>query len=142
MPTSTPLLQLTSSTVLDDGRAFALLEREANGVSSRDVKEVKRYYGFTDKLLADLLRINLRTYQRQLAAKEAFKPVPTSNLLAVLQVLRYGEEVLGERAALVDWLERPNASLNGQTPISMLHLATGRKLIQDVLTRIDYGVFG
>ncbi len=135
-------LQLTLPTATDDGRAFELLDKERQGLPFESIREVAEYYGFADKEMADLLSVDLRTYQRYQKEGSTLKVSRSTALLDPLQVLRYGEVVFGSLDKLQRWLRRPNASLDGHRPIDLLHLSTGRHLVKDVLTRIEFGVFG
>ena len=52
-------------------------------------------------------------------------------------------DVLGSREKAIDWMKAPNGALGGATPISVLDTDTelGAKAVEDVLVRIEYGVF-
>lgn len=135
-------LELSLPTVTDDGRAFELLDKEREGLPFSAVREVIERYGFSDQEAATLLGVDLRTFQRYREKDARLKPARSTALLAPLQVLRYGEVVFGAPAKLKRWLRRENAALGGHRPLALLHLSTGRELVRDVLTRIEFGVFG
>ena len=45
------------------------------------------------------------------------------------------------RSAPTKRLRRPNAALQGATPLSLLRTGSGAELVEQVLGRIAYGVF-
>ena len=49
--------------------------------------------------------------------------------------------VLGTPEKADEWLVIPNRALGGATPLSMLGTKTGAQAVEDVLGRIEYGVF-
>ena len=51
--------------------------------------------------------------------------------------------VLGSREKATDWMKAPNGALGGATPISVLDTDTesGARAAEDVLVRIEFGVF-
>ena len=49
--------------------------------------------------------------------------------------------VLGSREAAERWLERPAIGLDRACPIDLLATPTGAKMVDELLTRIEYGVY-
>ena len=50
-------------------------------------------------------------------------------------------EVLGKPRALA-WLRTPLAGLDGKTPLAVMADADGRQQVEEILGRIEHGVFG
>jgi putative toxin-antitoxin system antitoxin component (TIGR02293 family) len=52
-------------------------------------------------------------------------------------------DVLGSKEKAIDWMKAPNGALGGATPISVLDTETklGARAAEDVLARIEFGVF-
>ncbi len=58
------------------------------------------------------------------------------------KVLQHAFETFGSAEKAWHWLERPNLLLAGATPLHLLQNdPTQYELVDDELTRIDYGVF-
>ena len=51
-------------------------------------------------------------------------------------------EVLGSRARALAWLRTPVGGLDGKTPLEAMAAAEGRQQVEDILGRIEHGVFG
>ena len=57
-------------------------------------------------------------------------------------IIAHALETFGSEEKAWHWLERPNTFFAGSTPISILQdNPTRYELVEDELTRIDYGVF-
>ncbi len=50
-------------------------------------------------------------------------------------------ETFGEEDKARAWLRRPNRALKGRTPLDLLDTGSGAIVVDQVLTRIAYGVF-
>ena len=48
----------------------------------------------------------------------------------------------GSRGGAVRWFATPNPALSGETPLSLLDTDAGVRQVDDVLTRIEFGVYG
>ena len=56
------------------------------------------------------------------------------------EILKYGVEVFnGDKLKFYRWLNKPNTSLGGEIPKSLLKTKEGRGDIVSVLNRIEYG---
>jgi putative toxin-antitoxin system antitoxin component (TIGR02293 family) len=51
-------------------------------------------------------------------------------------------EVFANQEKALDWLQSPNPSLNGRTPLEATATEEGFQEADDVLTRIETGVLG
>ena len=61
---------------------------------------------------------------------------------AAQAIVAHALETFGSEGKALLWLERPNALFSGWAPIQILQTdPTKYELVEDELTRIDYGVF-
>ena len=51
-------------------------------------------------------------------------------------------EVLGSRPRALAWLRTPVGGLDGKTPLEVMAAAEGRQQVEDILGRVEHGVFG
>jgi uncharacterized protein (DUF2384 family) len=68
-----------------------------------------------------------------------FEVVPPSRFITLS--VRAGEVFANREKALV-WLQTPNPSLNGRTPLEATATEEGFHEADEVLTRIEFGVLG
>ena len=124
-----------------DTSTYALLATERTGIPIAEVEVLKQRYGFTDRELLSLLRMNVRTLQRRRKGGQALDAHESAAFVAVARALAYGHEVFGDIGKLVRWLRHPNGTLQSERPLDLLATSTGLRIVCDTLTRIDYGVY-
>ncbi len=56
-------------------------------------------------------------------------------------VLAHALDTFGNAETADSWLDTPNAALRNQTPRTLANTAEGARQVEEVLTRIDYGIF-
>ncbi len=62
-------------------------------------------------------------------------------ILLIIELIQYGQEVFNqEKEKYQRWLKKPNSSLGGQTPESMLDTTSGIEEVRKCLSRIEYGI--
>ena len=49
--------------------------------------------------------------------------------------------VFDDHEAACDWLSTPNPALSGHSPLSLLATDAGASRVDDVLTRLEFGVY-
>jgi putative toxin-antitoxin system antitoxin component (TIGR02293 family) len=60
---------------------------------------------------------------------------PADNILA------HALDTFGSTETADSWLDTPNAALRNQKPRTLANTAEGARQVEEVLTRIDYGIF-
>jgi putative toxin-antitoxin system antitoxin component (TIGR02293 family) len=94
------------------------------------------------KRLESAIGVSLRTMQRKKG--DAAKRLTTEQAGRTWQfaeILARATRVLGSQEAAERWLERPAIGLDRKSPIDLLATPTGARMVDDYLTRIDYGVY-
>jgi putative toxin-antitoxin system antitoxin component (TIGR02293 family) len=84
------------------------------------------------------------SYQQQTDRAQAHlttRDVHTVDLDGIVTVTARAIEVFGTREKAIRWLRTPLPSLSDRTPLSMLNTADGIEHIEDVLGRIEQGVW-
>ena len=117
----------------------AILSGVAYGSLIFLVNQVK---GLEEGDLAKVLGISTRTLRRQSETPD--KPMPTdlaSKAWLFAETLAKATEIFGGKDEAERWLSRPAMGLDGQRPIDMLQTVQGAELVNDFLTRLEYGVY-
>lgn len=68
-------------------------------------------------------------------------PEESARLRRIARVVRRAEMVFEDAAAALRWIQTPNASLGGVSPLSLLDTEIGEGAVLDALGRIEHGVF-
>ncbi|MGH7255646.1 MAG: type II RES/Xre toxin-antitoxin system antitoxin [Nitrospirales bacterium] len=76
-----------------------------------------------------------RKKQRKLRADES------DRLLRLARLGAHAADVLGSEEKAARWLRRPNRALGNQVPLELLESDIGAGQIEEVLGRIEYGVY-
>ena len=57
------------------------------------------------------------------------------------RVFEHARAVFDDGEAAGDWLSTPNPALSGHSPLSLLATDAGARRLDDVLTRLEFGVY-
>jgi putative toxin-antitoxin system antitoxin component (TIGR02293 family) len=92
--------------------------------------------------VASVLGISARTLQRQKVSPKKAMPVDLASKAWMLaETLAKASEIFGSREEAEAWMARPAMGLDGQRPIDLLRTLQGAEIVNDFLTRLEYGVY-
>jgi len=89
----------------------------------------------------DKVVIPSRTLQHRRSRREKLTVEESDRVLRLIRVLSLAETVYGSRELALAWLRKPHARLDGRTPLSLLRTYTGSRIVEELLIRIDEGMF-
>jgi putative toxin-antitoxin system antitoxin component (TIGR02293 family) len=110
-----------------------------NGVPGDAIGKVAKVMMVPKTQLYNLLHISPRTAQRTFASHLDVEK--SSHLVQIAKVYSRCLTIFKDPTKAVNWLQSPNYSLGDQSPLALLDTSEGIELVQDSLTRIEYGVF-
>lgn len=120
---------------------LAIIERARQGVTTRQVDQLTQLLQISFKEMATLLQVAERTLHR-FRSEGHLDQQASERLLLLENLTAHGLLVFDGRAdALADWLRYPLRELTNQPPLTLLTTISGFGLVDDVLTRIEYGVY-
>ncbi len=91
--------------------------------------------------LAATLHIRARTLSRRKDAGK-LEAMESDRLFRLARVFAHAVEVFEATERARDWLESENRALGGQRPLALLDTDAGAREVDDVLGRIEHGIFG
>jgi putative toxin-antitoxin system antitoxin component (TIGR02293 family) len=105
------------------------------------LNQLASHLGVTLKELAPLLQVSESTLHR--LRRQTTLAGPTSERVDLLKgIIQHGLRVYGgNEDALRDWLRYPLGELDGRTPLQTLTTIAGLSQVDDVLGRIEHGIF-
>lgn len=120
---------------------LTIVEQARQGVTTKQVDQLAQLLQLSLRELATLLQIAERTLHR--FRREGSLDEQSSERLLLLESLAaHGLLVFDNQSdALANWLRYPLRELKNQTPFQLLTTISGFGLVDDVLTRIEYGVY-
>jgi putative toxin-antitoxin system antitoxin component (TIGR02293 family) len=121
--------------------AHELLER---GLPAHALDYLMGHLTVLDKTdsLEKAVGISVRTYQRRKDAPS--KPLSleqSGRTWKFAEILTKTTDIFGSQEEAEAWLERPAIGLDQRRPIDLLSTPTGVELVEDYLTRLQYGVY-
>lgn len=143
-------MQTTAIADLLEGRSN-LGERPANaadwqrvierGIPASSAEALKGTLAVSDRVLAALLGISEKTLSRARTTRTRLDPVSSDRLFRLARIAALAIAVLEDRGRAFGWLKRPQISLGGKTPLSLLGTDVGRDQVEKLLLRIEHGVY-
>lgn len=96
----------------------------------------------SEKELARSLGVSPKTLQRQAKTESArLSSVQGDRLYRLARIVALAEEVFEDRERAVRWLREPQRGLGNRVPLELLLSDAGTREVEDLLGRIEYGVF-
>ena len=103
---------------------------------------IKRLLGLgLERAEIDAAVIPSRTLQHRRSRRERLTLEESDRVLRMVRILSTAEAVYGSRERALGWLRRPHPRLDGRSPISLLKTDTGSRIVEELLTQIDEGMF-
>lgn len=118
-----------------------VIEVLRTGLPATTLASVATLLGISKRRLIALLGMDSGSgHWRRKLLDDRLSAKHTEHLLMMMEVLYLGERYFGERAAALDWLNKPTPAFCGVAPMSLLDTATGISIITDELNRLAHGM--
>jgi putative toxin-antitoxin system antitoxin component (TIGR02293 family) len=119
----------------------SLLKRLDEGLSYTAFERLKHRLKVTSRELADAALITQRTLARRKTAGR-MQPDESDRLVRLARVFSRAIELYaGDADAAQAWMMRPNRALGGPSPFEMAKTEVGSREVENLVTRIEHGVF-
>lgn len=124
----------------DDQRSFNLIKLVREGIPYSEFSKVLTKYPFTLKEWSNYLNISTRTLERHRDDNKSFRQEQSERILAIFQLLNYGNTVFDFQKGFYNWLNSESIALGGIKPKELLDTSIGIGIIKDELGRIEHGI--
>jgi putative toxin-antitoxin system antitoxin component (TIGR02293 family) len=92
--------------------------------------------------VVNALGISARTLRRQKETPKKSMPADlASKTWLFAETLAKASEVFGSKERAEEWMAKPAMGLDRQRPIDLLQTFQGAEIVNDFLTRLEYGVY-
>jgi putative toxin-antitoxin system antitoxin component (TIGR02293 family) len=92
--------------------------------------------------LSHVVGVSYRTVQRRADSPgKALSESQGARLWKFAEILNAATELQGTRDAAEQWLSQPAMALDRRTPLDLMATPTGAEMVEDLLTRLKYGVY-
>ncbi|HEY9745085.1 MAG TPA: antitoxin Xre/MbcA/ParS toxin-binding domain-containing protein [Oculatellaceae cyanobacterium] len=120
---------------------FDLIELSNKGVTRKAVESLAQFIGVSQKFFAEeILQISVKTIERKSATDKLDKKL-SSHIIEVARVVQHAREVFEDPEKVKTWFNKANRALNNAKPAEMLDTLTGLQMVNDILGRIEEGVY-
>ena len=111
------------------------------GLPYKAITTLEKESGLTVESIAQVVQVPPRTLARRRKAGR-FEQLESERLLRLGMVFEKALELFeGDRAAAGRWLRSPIKGLGGQTPLTLTQTELGAREVEDLIGRLEHGVF-
>ena len=121
---------------------MALADLVEKGIPVETLRGLSSILHLTPVAFAATLGIPRRTAARRLTGNEKLSPNESERALRIVRLLHIAEELFVDGQAASDWFKRPLSALDGKSPLEMCRTEPGARAVEQLLGRIEHGVFG
>lgn len=112
------------------------------GISYDSIEVISKRLNNPIKSVLALIGIPQTTYNKKKSEQSLLDSRDSELILLISELLDYGLEVFNnEEEKFQRWLKKPNLSMGGNAPQSMLDTVTGLNEVRFSLNRIEFGNF-
>ena len=119
----------------------AMVQRVEEGLPVMDVVKFSKQAGFTNDELAKLINIPARTYARRVAGKARLTLPEGERAARLMRVFDCALQLFGNNENVRKWLHAELPALGWRTPIDYAQTEPGAREVENLLGRIEHGVF-
>ena len=117
-----------------------LIQRIQKGLRFSELKTLQDTLELPFEKLAAKLCISRSTLQRRKATGR-LTPDESDKVVRFSRLLRHATTVFGDVERARAWLKHPQIGLGGEVPLDYATTETGAREVENLLGRIDYGVY-
>jgi len=111
-----------------------------HGLPAQTIDRLKEVLGIPDVQLSAALGISAKTMTR---LRQARRPLPLpvgDRLYRLAHVFSLAQAVLENPERAREWIRTPQIGLSNRIPMQVMKTEVGAREVEDLLTRIEYGV--
>jgi putative toxin-antitoxin system antitoxin component (TIGR02293 family) len=97
-------------------------------------------HGYSEEELSELV-VPKRTLARRRSDDELLTIEETDKALRLKRIAMLAEQVFTDRTKAHRWLRKPKRQLQGEAPLAYLASENGARIVEEMLRRIEHGVF-
>lgn len=117
-----------------------LVGRIAAGLPMAEFEALRALLGLTGEELAEKLAISRSTLARRKKTGRLDRE-ESDRLVRFVRLYARAADVLGDEDGAREWLKTPARALGFATPLSFAETEAGAREVEDLLGRLEYGVF-
>jgi putative toxin-antitoxin system antitoxin component (TIGR02293 family) len=120
---------------------FDLIKLGNTGITKNAIHNLAASIGISRKDIAeDIFNISVKTLERK-DTKTKLDKKTSSHAVEIARVLQHAYDVFRDKDKVKRWLNSENKALNNLKPVALFDTLSGLTMVNDVLGRIEEGVY-
>jgi putative toxin-antitoxin system antitoxin component (TIGR02293 family) len=121
--------------------SIELIDSIEAGIAFSSLERIVKQYQFAIQDLATTIGISQRTLTRRKLERKLSK-FESDRLVSVARLLSQATELFeNDKTKTLRWMNSPNRGLGGRTPLQMAQTETGLREVENLIGRLENGVF-
>jgi putative toxin-antitoxin system antitoxin component (TIGR02293 family) len=121
--------------------SFDFINLGISGVTKGAVNTLASHLGISRKYISEnIFDISVKTFERKEDKAKLDKKI-SSHALEIARVVQHAYEVFRDEEKVKRWLNTQNKALNNFKPVALFDTLTGLNMVNDILGRIEEGVY-
>ena len=130
----------TGKTAAPDFAPSHLIEAIQAGLPLLELMELQKSLAVPMKQLVPMLGISKATLHRRMGGRR-LKPAESARVVRLARLFGKAVEVMESEETARQWLTSPQFGLGGAAPLDYAETEVGAREVEDLLGRIEYGVY-
>lgn len=122
------------------GKLEDLIPTLKKGLPVSSLHKLCLHMGVPESRIATTVNIAQRTLTRR-KSEGRFRPDESERLLRLARLFERAVEVMGSEPSAQKWFQSPVKGLGGKTPLEFADTEPGARAVENMLDRIEDGVF-
>ncbi len=120
---------------------FDIIKLGTSGITKNAINTLASFIGISRKYISEnIFDVSVKTMERK-DNKEKLDKKTSSHAVEIARILQHGYEVFRDEEKLKRWLNKENRALNNLKPVEMFDTLSGLIFVNDILGRIEEGVY-
>ena len=117
-----------------------LVEIVRSGLPQSSLAAVMEVLHLSSDSLSSAIALPKRTLSRR-KKQDRLTADESDRLMRLARIAAHAVSVFGDSSKASNWLKKPNRALGNVSPLSQMDTEVGARMVEQVLGRIEYGVF-
>ena len=120
---------------------FDVIALSNDGITKASLDSLISHLGISKRAFSEnILDTSVKTLERKKSDDKLSKHI-SSHLIEIAKVTEHAFDVFEDEEKVKNWLHTPNRALNKIKPIDLFYIPTGLTMVNDLLGRIEEGVY-
>ena len=120
---------------------FDFVRLSTAGITKSSINSLASHIGISRKNMAeDIFDVSVKTLERK-DSKTKLDKKTSSHAFEIAKVVQHAYEVFRDEEKMKLWINRENRALNNMKPIQLFDSLSGLNMVNDILGRIEEGVY-